>query len=108
MFKIARYISPEGKDLVEDWLDGLRDRKALIAIDRRLNRLASGNFGDHKSVGGGVSELRIDVGAGYRAYFARSGDALIVLLCGGDKSTQRADIAKAHELWSSWKSRQKG
>lgn len=108
MLEIVHYISAEGKDLVDDWLDGLRDRKAEIAIERRLNRLPSGNFGDHKSVGGGVSELRIDIGAGYRIYFGRYGDEVVILLCGGDKSTQRADIAKAQELWSLWKARQKG
>lgn len=108
MLEVAHYISPEGKDLIGDWLEGLRDRKAEIAIARRLNRLPSGNFGDHKSVGSGVSELRIDTGAGYRVYFGRHRTELIILLCGGDKSTQRVDVAKAQELWSLWKARQKG
>ncbi len=80
------------------WLRKLRDRVAQRAIERRLRRLIDGNFGDARSVGDGISELRIDVGPGYRAYFLRRGDAIIVMLCGGDKSTQARDIALAKML----------
>jgi putative addiction module killer protein len=79
--------------------------KASIA--RRLDRLALGNPGDHKAVREGVSELRIDVGSGYRVYYAERGERLVILLCGGDKSTRRKDIELALEYWADWKRRRK-
>ncbi|MDR1063241.1 MAG: type II toxin-antitoxin system RelE/ParE family toxin [Azoarcus sp.] len=78
-----------------DWHEALRDMRARIAIARRIDRAAAGNLGDAKPVGEGVSEMRIDVGAGYRVYFSRHGAVTIALLCGGDKSTQRRDIERA-------------
>lgn len=81
-----------------DWLDGLRDRKARLRIDDRLRRLADGNAGDTKSVGDGVQELRLHFGPGYRVYYIWRDGVLIILLCGGDKSSQTRDIAKAKEL----------
>ena len=81
-----------------DWLDGLRDRKARLRIDDRLRRLANGNAGDTKSVGDGVQELRLHFGPGYRVYCQWRDGVLIILLCGGDKSSQARDIAKAKEL----------
>ena len=80
------------------WLDVLKDLRGKIAIVRRIERVGHGNFGDVKSVGAGVSELRVTVGPGYRVYFAKFEDKLIVLLVGGDKSTQSKDIAKAKTL----------
>ena len=74
------------------WYDGLRDRKARARIDARIRRLSLGNPGDVKPVGEGVSELRIDYGPGYRIYLAQRGQAFVILLAGGDKSTQAADI----------------
>jgi len=76
----------------------LRDRQARARIDARILRLSLGNPGDVKPVGEGVSELRIDYGAGYRIYFAQRGEALVILLAGGDKRTQDRDIRKALEL----------
>lgn len=84
----------------------MRDKVASAAIRMRIRRLESGNFGDNKPVGDGVSELRIDVGAGYRLYHARHGKTLVILLCGGDKSSQPADIKRAKEYWADWKQRQ--
>jgi putative addiction module killer protein len=81
-----------------DWLDGLRDRKARLRIDDRLKRLASGNAGDSKSVGDGVQELRLHFGPGYRVYYFWQDGVLIILLNGGDKSSQARDIAKAKLL----------
>ena len=81
-----------------DWLASLRDAKTVALIARRIVRVQSGLLGDVRPVGNGVSELRIDHGPGFRLYFAQKGRALIVLLCGGDKSTQRADIKRAKEL----------
>ena len=84
------------------WMKGLKDRRGAARIQLRLDRLALGNPGDAKPVGSGVSELRIDVGPGYRVYYERRGDVLILLLCGGDKSTQKKDIERAHEIAKEW------
>jgi putative addiction module killer protein len=80
------------------WLPTLRDRRALTKINDRLLRAADGNFGDVKDEGSGVSALRIDYGPGYRVYFSQRGNELVVLLCGGDKRTQRRDIMHARRL----------
>jgi len=80
------------------WLDGLRDMKARSRVLVRIERLVAGNPGDVKPVGEGVSELRIDYGPGYRVYFVKRGQAVIVLLAGGDKSTQAKDIRTAIRL----------
>jgi len=80
------------------WLDKLRDIRARARIVARIERVTFGLMGDVKSVGGSVSELRIDYGAGYRVYFTWRGDELVILLCGGDKSSQARDIAKAKEM----------
>ena len=77
------------------WLDALRDAKGRARILARLDRLAEGHAGDAKPVGEGVSELRIDVGPGYRVYYKKTGRIVIVLVCGGDKGTQRRDIERA-------------
>ena len=80
------------------WLDGLRDLRARARVQVRIERLASGLVGDAKPLGEGVSELRIDYGPGYRVYFTRRGEALLILLAGGDKRTQSRDIARALRL----------
>jgi putative addiction module killer protein len=80
------------------WLRGLRDRRGRRVITLRIQRLALGNVGDARPVGHGVSELRISHGPGYRVYFVKRGNTLILLLCGGDKCTQATDIAKAHAM----------
>ncbi|HEY1426302.1 MAG TPA: type II toxin-antitoxin system RelE/ParE family toxin [Caulobacteraceae bacterium] len=84
--------------LFSEWLRDLRDKRAQAVIARRIARVGQGNFGDAKTVGDRVSELRIDFGPGYRAYYTRKGRELIVLLCGGDKSSQPADIERAKEM----------
>jgi putative addiction module killer protein len=80
------------------WFDALRDRKGQTIIARRIERVAGGNLGDVKSLGGGLHELRIAFGPGYRIYFAYEGDVLVVLLTGGDKGSQKRDIAAAREM----------
>jgi len=82
------------------WLNGLRDAKTVNSIERRISRLAVGNFGDSKGVSDRVSEVRIDIGPGYRVYFTRVGNAIVVLLGGGDKSSQSRDIVAAKSLIS--------
>jgi putative addiction module killer protein len=81
-----------------DWLVALPDPKARAAIVARILRVELGNFGDAKNVGGKVTELRVDVGAGYRVYLTRTAATVQLLLCGGDKSTQQADIRRAQEM----------
>ena len=85
------------------WLSGLRDRRAVARIAARLDRMAAGNPGDVQQVGEGISELRINYGPGYRVYFIQRGPVLIILLCGGDKSTQSKDIKQAKVLAEEWK-----
>ena len=80
------------------WLSGLRDRAAKARIEARLRRVTLGNLGDVKPIGGGVSEMRIFYGPGYRVYFAQRGDVLVILLCGGDKSSQSRDIEAARRM----------
>jgi putative addiction module killer protein len=101
---IKLYVTPDGKTPFTAWLEALRDTKARAKIRVRLDRLRLGNLGDCQPVGAGVSELRIDFGPGYRAYFGQEGTKRIVLLCGGDKRTQEADIKKAQAYWADYKS----
>ena len=82
----------------QEWLDGLRDFRAQVRIAARLRLVEAGNLGDWKSVGDEVSEMRVDVGPGYRLYFTRRGNVLIVMLAGGDKSTQSRDIKRAKRI----------
>jgi len=89
-------------DLFANWLLRLRDEKARARIQIRIRRLTLGNFGDIKPVGGGVSELRIDYGPGYRVYLQQRGDLLVILLAGGAKRTQQADIERAKKLAKEW------
>jgi putative addiction module killer protein len=87
----------------DQWLTKLKDKAGRLRILKRIDRLVNGNPGDVKLVGSGVSELRLDVGPGYRVYYLRDGDVLILLLCGGEKSTQQNDIDKAHRLAEQWR-----
>lgn len=85
-------------EFFEVWMRTLKDRQAVMAITKRIDRATKGNLGDIAPVGDGVSEMRLFVGQGYRLYFTLRGGRLIILLCGGDKSTQQRDIQKAKEL----------
>lgn len=85
-------------ELFEKWHECVKDQKAKIAIARRIERAEHGNLGDAKTVGNGISEMRIDTGAGYRVYFTMRQKVIVILLAGGIKSTQQSDIKKAMEL----------
>lgn len=96
MIEIRRYVTRAGKDPIGEWLTGLKDHRARAKIAVRIARVATGNFGDSKRLSEGLHELRIDCGPGYRVYYAMLGKACVLLLCGGDKGKQSADIERAH------------
>lgn len=96
------YETPDGKEPFNEWFDGLKDRRAKTTVDARLTRLRQGNLGVCRSLGEGVWELKIDLGPGLRVYFGQHGDAVVVLLCGGDKRTQSKDIELAKIYWSDY------
>lgn len=95
MKTIKHYLTPEGRDLYMEYLKSLRDSIAKAKISSRVNRIASGNFGDHKPYREGVWELRIDQGPGYRVYYSLVDGEVVLLLLGGDKRSQNADIDQA-------------
>ena len=94
-----KHFEKDGHDLIREWLMKMRDKRARATVLRRLDRLASGNFGDHCYCRDGVWELRIDVGPGYRVYYGMGHQMIILLLCGGDKRKQQADISSAVAYW---------
>ena len=93
--EVVHYTTKEGLDPYQKWVDRLRDKRARAAVLRRIDRAADGNFGDHKACRDGVSEMRIHLGSGYRVYYFQHGQALVILLCGGEKGSQQADINEA-------------
>lgn len=105
MYELKQYSDANGNNLFAEWLNSLKDRQGLARIAARLLRLENGNFGDCKSVGDGVWELRIDKGPGYRVYYAIENKKLILLCHGGDKSSQSTDITKAISRWKDWQTR---
>lgn len=104
-WELLEYLAETGRNPFREWLHSLRDVQARARIRIRLNRVRLGNLGDCKAVGGGVMEFRLDFGPGYRVYFGQAGDALVILLCGGDKRSQARDIATAKLYWQSYKQR---
>lgn len=102
---VLTYQTQEGQVPFNQWLDSLRDRKARAVVRTRINRLRLGLLGDCKPVGKGVKELRIFFGPGYRLYFGQEGETLVILLCGGDKSSQNKDIKKAQGYWQDYQRR---
>jgi putative addiction module killer protein len=103
---VEHYVSPTGRDIFQRWLDGLDDLRCRVAILRRVDRLASGNPGDVRFCRDGVWEIRVDCGPGYRVYFARPSADRALLLCGGPKRRQSADIAAATAHWADYRGRQ--
>jgi putative addiction module killer protein len=103
--EIRRYITESGKDIFGDWLSDLRDARTQAKIIARIDRLSVANFGDCKSLGSGLFELRIDWGPGYRVYYSSIGLTRILLLCGGDKRKQSSDIRRAREYLQDYRER---
>ena len=101
--EVVAFRAKNGQVPFEDWLDELNDKRAVARVLARLARVRQGNLGDCKPVGEGVSELRVDYGAGYRVYLGQKGQTLVVLLCGGDKRTQDRDIRLAKQYWHEFK-----
>ena len=104
-YVVEHYCAPDGTDVFGEWLRTLRDRQAQVRIAVRIDRIALGLFGDAKPLREGVCELRIDYGPGYRVFYAIAGRTVLLLLCGGDKRTQAADIARAVQYWREFRGR---
>jgi putative addiction module killer protein len=103
--QVRHYVTAAGKDPFQTWLDRLRDMKARIAIQRRIDRVVLGNLGEHRACREGVWELKVDVGPGYRVYYAVAGREIVLLLCAGDKRSQQADINAAVRYWNDYQRR---
>lgn len=106
-YTIAIYQTADKRKPFANWFEELNDRQARARIQTRIDRLALGNFGDYRALSGGIYELRIDWGPGYRVYFARTGKIILLLLCGGDKTTQQRDIEHAKAYFEDYKGRVK-
>ena len=102
MLNIRNYQLPNGRVPLKDWLMGLADKRSRAAVYRRIDRVILGNFGEHRFLQDSVWELKIDVGPGYRVYYAQEGKVVILLLCAGSKRTQTADIARAVNYWNDY------
>ena len=105
--KLIYYQTEDGKEPYLNWFESFKDKVTQARIDTRLDRVIDGNYGDHKAVGSGIFELRYHFGAGYRVYFAEDGDTLILLLTGGDKSSQSKDIDLAKEYLQDYLNKKK-
>ena len=103
--ELRRYLTASGRDVFGAWLSGLRDTRTMAKIAARIDRLSAGNFGDCKALRGGLFELRIDWGPGYRVYYALAGRECVLLLCGGDKRKQSSDIKRALEYLKDYRGR---
>lgn len=104
---VDNYVLPDGNEPIVEWLKALQDIKGRAKIRARINQLRAGNPGKFNVVAPGIMEMKLDYGPGYRVYFARVGNKMMLLLCGGDKSTQRADIKTATEYLGDYKRRMK-
>jgi putative addiction module killer protein len=103
--ELRYYQTSSGRRPFAEWLEGLHDRQARARVEARLARAVGGNLGDVQPVGGGVLEIRIDWGPGYRIYFARVGQVMVLLICGGDKRSQSKDIENAKAYFQDFKAR---
>lgn len=107
MVEVRHFLTNTGRSVFAEWFNALNDKKAQSIITARITRMTAGNFGDSKQVQGAVRELRIDYGPGYRIYYAVTGSTVVLLLCGGDKRRQSADIQRAVDYWTDFKERKK-
>ncbi|HXM67879.1 MAG TPA: type II toxin-antitoxin system RelE/ParE family toxin [Candidatus Acidoferrum sp.] len=105
MLEILRYVTSTGRDVFGEWLASLKDARSQAKIVIRIDRLASGNFGDCRSLREGICELRVDWGPGYRVYYATLGKSSVLLLGGGDKRKQSSDISRAIAYFDDFKKR---
>lgn len=101
--RIVKYVTAGGVCPFDVWFDRLRNKRTQAIVAVRLNRVVQGNFGNSRNLGGRLWELKIDFGPGLRIYFGEDGDTVVVILCGGDKSTQSRDIEKARTLWREYR-----
>jgi putative addiction module killer protein len=106
--KLYLFQLADGRVPFIDWLHGLRDRQAVQRIQVRIDRLSLGNIGDARAVGAGVHELKVNYGPGYRVYFGIVDTKIVLLLCGGDKSSQSKDVLTAKEYWNAYKEAKQG
>src|SRR3989304_568039 len=102
---VETYVTRDGKDVFQGWLNGLADRRARVLIEKTIAKVRLGNLGQHKSVGEGVQEIVLDYGPGYRIYFGEHGVTLVILLCGSTKRKQEEAIKQAKRYWKDWKER---
>ena len=105
LFDVRRYLSEAGHDFIEEWLESLEDPATRARIEIRIQRLSRGLFGNTKYLQDGVHELKFDFGPGYRIYFGKDGSRIVLLLCGGDKSTQKKDVRNAIKYWKDYEAR---
>ncbi len=105
--KLQFYKNPNGREPFTEWFASIRDQRIRARIQNRLVKLERGNFGDCHSVGNGVFELRLHFGPGYRIYFSEIDNVIVLLLCGGDKSSQSRDIERAKNYWTEYKEAQR-
>jgi len=103
--KVETYVTRDGEDVFQEWLDGVADQRAKALIDKTIAKVRLGNLGQHKSVGEGVEEIVLDYGPGYRIYFGEHGATLVILLCGSTKQRQDEAIRDARRYWKDWKER---
>jgi len=103
--EIREYVRWDGKVPFTDWFKKIRDRQAREKIHIQIDRLVLGNTGDHKSLGNGIHELRINYGPGYRVYYGKTGKRIILLLCGGNKASQQQDVNRAKQYWKDYRRR---
>lgn len=105
LFDVRRYLSEAGHDFIEEWLESLEDPATRARIEIRIQRLSRGLFGNTKYLQDGVHELKFDFGPGYRIYSGKDGSRIVLLLCGGDKSTQKKDVRNAIKYWKDYEAR---
>ena len=101
--RLLKYVTESGSCPFDEWIDRLKDKRTQAIVATRLNRVVQGNLGLCRKLEGGIQELKIDFGPGLRVYFGEDAETIVVLLCGGDKSTQSKDIEKAQEYWADYK-----